>query len=147
MVVELSVLKDAFLLGLVVAWLASAYWVFRDVRARTRDRLRTRLATAVGAIPVAGLVVYMCVRPAETLAERRERRLARRVFEAALDPGERCLACGTPLRPEFLCCPGCGEGLRRPCDGCERPLAYAWNVCPHCEEPALEPNAPLRVTA
>ena len=148
MVVGLSFLRDAFLLGLVVAWLASAYWVFRDVRARTRDPRRARLATAIGAVPVGGLVVYLCVRPAETLAERRERRLARRLFEAELDPGDRCLACRTPLRPEFLCCPGCGESLRRPCEGCGQPLAYTWSVCPHCEAPAaVERDEPLRVIA
>jgi double zinc ribbon protein len=142
-----GLLRDGFLLGLVVAWVTCLVWIARDVRARTTDRRAARLATAIGVVPVAGAIVYLCIRPPETLEQRRERRLARRLFEAELDPGERCLSCRTPLRPEFLCCPGCGESLRRPCGGCGRPLAYTWSVCPHCEEPALEPDAPLRVIA
>jgi hypothetical protein len=133
---------------MVVGWLACLAWVARDVRARTTDRRAARLATAMGAVPVAGAIVYLCVRPHETLEERRERRLARRLFETELDTGERCLACRTPLRPDFLCCPGCGGSLRRACDGCGRPIGYAWSVCPHCETPAtVEPDAPLRVSA
>ena len=144
-----GLLRDGFLVGLLVAWLTSLSWVARDVRARTTERRAARLATAVAVVPVVGVVVYLCARPAETLAERRERRLARRVFEATLDPGERCLSCRTPLRAGFLCCPGCGESLRRPCDGCGRPIAYTWCVCPHCETPAPvdEPDASLRVIA
>src|SRR5262245_42378527 len=98
-----GLLRDGFLPGLVVAWVTCVVSIASDVRARTTDRRAARLATALGAVPVAGPVVYLCLRPPETREERRERRLARRLFQAEIDPGERCLVCRTPMRPEFLC--------------------------------------------
>jgi hypothetical protein len=65
-------------------------WTARDVAARTRDGLvRIGAVLLVLGLPVLGLVVYLLLRPRETLAERYERELiedilTREVSAAAL---------------------------------------------------------------
>jgi hypothetical protein len=68
-------------------------------------------------------------------------------LEEATEPEERCLDCRTPLRDEFLCCPGCGLELREPCRHCGEPLRLGWNLCPYCLKPALAEPLPLRAVA
>jgi hypothetical protein len=129
------------------AWLGAAAWVAWDARRRLRSEAHARLA-ALGVLlmPVAGIFLYLLLRPQESLLERRERRAVRRLLELELDGGERCLVCRTPVRPEFRCCPGCGELVGTPCSGCGEPLRFGWTMCPHCVTPVTAP-AHLRVAA
>jgi len=53
-----------------------AIWTFRDIRSRSRDILAHILATLlVLVLPIIGLVVYLMLRPRETLAYAYERSL------------------------------------------------------------------------
>ncbi|NIW47440.1 MAG: zinc ribbon domain-containing protein, partial [Gammaproteobacteria bacterium] len=57
-------------------WISLVVWTFRDMRARSRDPFAQLLAAVVVAIlPGAGLLVYLILRPPETLAEAYERAL------------------------------------------------------------------------
>jgi len=122
-------------------WIASVVWTARDARRRCRDRGDVRIAiTTAVLLPFAGAAFYALARPCEDPLEARERKLHLRLLEATLfDPGERCLACLTPLEPDFRCCPGCGERLRTECGDCGRLLALGWNVCPWCVKRDTEP--------
>lgn len=66
------------------------FWTARDVAARTRDRaLRVVAVLLVLALPGLGSVIYLLLRPRETLADRYEREmveeiLAREISLAAL---------------------------------------------------------------
>ena len=72
-------------LWLLAAWVASVRWVQLDARARLRNPSGLRAAVvAAGALPFLGALLWACVRPGETLLERRERRLARLLLEAEL---------------------------------------------------------------
>jgi len=69
----------------VAIWLASARWVNLDARSRLRNPNGIRAATlAAAALPFVGAALWACVRPAETLALRRERRLVRLALEEEL---------------------------------------------------------------
>jgi len=65
-------------------------WVARDVASRTRDRTMRLLAVALSAfLSVFGTLIYLLLRPSETLSERYERELieellAREVSAAAV---------------------------------------------------------------
>ena len=70
------VLIVASFLGAFLAalWLSLIIWTFHDIRARSRDIFAQILATLVVAIlNLPGLLIYIMVRPRETLAEAYDR--------------------------------------------------------------------------
>ncbi len=132
------------LLGIVFvvgAWAASVAWTARDSGRRCRDHRTRRAAVATAVVfPFAGAALYALARPCEEKLDARERRLRMRLLDTTLlDPGERCLVCLSPLEPDFRCCPGCGERLRRECGGCGELIEVGWLACPWCAQPGLEP--------
>ena len=61
---------------IVAFWLAMVIWAFRDIRARSRDRLaQLQVAALVAILTLPGLFIYLLLRPRETLAEAYERSL------------------------------------------------------------------------
>jgi hypothetical protein len=131
--------------GVTVAlWGGIAIWTFRDIRARSRDILAHILATLlVIALPVIGLIVYLMLRPRETLAEAYERSLEQEALLQAIEEPENCPGCGQRVKGEYLYCPACHTRLKRGCPECNRPLHLRWSLCPYCgasvAPQALEP--------
>jgi DNA-directed RNA polymerase subunit RPC12/RpoP len=129
-------------------WIGTILWACADARARLIRPRTIHTATAlVALLPFLGLVAWISLRPSETLAERRERKLRRRAYERLIDEGV-CVECGTELEDDFLCCPGCGTKIRNRCGDCGRSLELTWRACPHCAgrierdaEPALRAAA------
>jgi hypothetical protein len=121
---------------LVAAWAGSLSWIRHDARRRLRTAAQVRLALASGLVfPVGGLLLYLLLRPPELLLDRRERRVFRRLIEEELGLAERCYACRAEVRPDFVCCPGCGEKLSERCRSCSEPLRLHWRICPRCKTP------------
>ena len=120
--------------GLTVAlWGGMALWTFRDIRARSRDILAQLLATLlVMALPVIGLVVYMMLRPRETLSDAYERSLEQEALLQAIEEPEVCPGCGQRVKSDYLHCPACHTRLKRACPACGRPLHLRWSLCPYC---------------
>ena len=138
---------DTAVLLLVGLWVGSAFWVYTDARVRfARPERPAQLLVAALLLPLVTPLVYGCVRPAESVSERRERDLTRRLLEEALAPGERCLDCRTSVEENFLRCPGCAAELRRPCRECRVPLRLHWSACPHCAA-AVAGDGSLRLVA
>ena len=131
--------------GFTVALLGGmAIWTFRDIRARSRDILAQILATLmVIVLPGVGLLVYMMLRPKETLADTYERSLEQEALLQAIEEPETCPGCGQRVRGEYLYCPSCHTRLKTACPGCGRPLHRSWSLCPYCgtsiAPQALEP--------
>jgi hypothetical protein len=119
---------------LVVLWIACAYWVFKDARRRIDDKIVITVAVLTGIVfgPL-GLIVYAIVRPAVTLADRREHELEVQMMEQRVNEDERCTFCKTPVRDDYLVCPTCGRRLRTSCPSCRKPIDPQWRVCPYCE--------------
>jgi hypothetical protein len=131
--------------GLTVALFGGmAIWTFRDIRARSRDVLAQILATLlVIALPIIGLVVYLMLRPRETLADAYERSLEQEALLQAIEEPEVCPGCGQRVKSDYLYCPACHTRLKRACPECGRPLHLRWSLCPYCSASvapqALEP--------
>ncbi len=52
------------------AWFAMVVWVYRDMRARSRDFWVQLLAGALGVLlNISGLIIYIFLRPPETLSQ------------------------------------------------------------------------------
>jgi len=108
-------------------------WTFRDMRARSRDVLALIVAVLlVALVPLIGLVVYMMLRPRETLAEAYERSLEQEALLQAIEEPETCSGCGQRVKGDYILCPTCHTRLKQPCANCSRPLHLHWAVCPYC---------------
>jgi hypothetical protein len=122
----------------VILWLATAWWSLQDLRRRQADPAMPYLAAAmiVIASPVLfplALIVYWILRPAETLAEARERELEELLEE--LDPIEAgCPRCRRGVEPSWLTCPSCRSRLAYQCAACGRAMELDWSLCAWCGE-------------
>src|SRR5581483_10008970 len=60
------VIRNLAILFVVVFWLASAYWVYKDARRRIGDPWLVAMATVIGLLPpFLGPLVYLFFRPPE----------------------------------------------------------------------------------
>lgn len=115
----------------VVLVCALAFWIWRDAHRRGAMSLFWAIAT----IPFSFFtwMIYMIVRPPETLDEAHERETEVAAHEAELQMnGAVCPNCLKPVERDFLVCPTCLKKLKRPCEACERPIKLTWSVCPYC---------------
>jgi hypothetical protein len=128
------VIRNLAVLFVVVFWIATVYWVWKDAHRRIEDRLLVGVSTLLGVIPFIGPLIYMLFRPPEYLEDVRERELEIRAMEARLGGRDhRCPVCRAEVEDEFLVCPVCTTKLRQACTNCGRPLEQSWQVCPYCE--------------
>jgi RNA polymerase subunit RPABC4/transcription elongation factor Spt4 len=118
---------------LVAFWVGMAIWTFRDIRARTRDAFAWILAVLLVLVtgPV-GVLLYLLLRPRETLATAYDRQLEEEALLRDIQARRACPGCQTVTEPEWLMCPHCRIELRRSCEYCQRPLELDWVVCPYC---------------
>jgi hypothetical protein len=137
---------------LVLLWLATAFWTFKDARRRIGDPWLVGLAALLGLVPFLGPFLYLFFRPPEYLEERRERELEMRAIEERLaDQDLRCPVCRGRVDSSYLVCPVCTTRLKQACGECGSPLEAIWQVCPYCATPvpataldATEMLQPLR---
>jgi len=158
----------------VLLWLGTAYWAFRDMQARTENPILPYFAAALiifftPLLFLFAVVLYLIVRPRETLAEVYERSLAEESLIAEVEKNELCPVCRDRVDAEWLVCPNCRTRLHRVCPSCNRLAEPTWPLCafcghefdraayrsaarpasrPHTDEPAVEaPAAAADATA
>jgi RNA polymerase subunit RPABC4/transcription elongation factor Spt4 len=127
------------LLGAFAAalWLSLVIWTYRDMRNRSRDILAQILAALVVALLfLPGFVVYLILRPPETLSEAYQRSLEEEALLQGIEDKALCPGCSRATQLDWMLCPHCHTRLRRPCSKCGRALELQWNLCPHCGTPA-----------
>jgi RNA polymerase subunit RPABC4/transcription elongation factor Spt4 len=122
---------------IVVIWLASAYWAFRDMQGRTANPVLPYLAAAlvIGFTPIFflfGIIVYRIIRPQERLGEAYERGLAEEALIAEIEQIEHCATCGRKVRDDWIICPTCRTRLKRVCPHCTKLVGLDWSLCAWC---------------
>ncbi|MCC7106542.1 MAG: zinc ribbon domain-containing protein [Chloroflexi bacterium] len=118
---------------LVALWIASIWWAFRDIRARTTDVFLQIAATLLVAVfSFAGLVIYLILRPPKTLAQLYEESLEEEAFLQGFRVNSACPVCKLRTEPDFVFCPWCQTRLKRLCLRCEQPMTLRWKMCPYC---------------
>lgn len=116
-----------------VMWLGLVVWAYRDIRDRTRDLLyQVVCILAVLFFNLAGLLVYLLIRPQETLAQVYQRSLEEEAILQDIGDLSACPTCRRPTESDFIVCPWCRTQLKEPCSSCSRPLSYSWAACPYC---------------
>jgi RNA polymerase subunit RPABC4/transcription elongation factor Spt4 len=100
----------------IVSWVVIPIWVAGDARQRGAE---SPLLWAVFVLLtwIVGLVIYLLLRPRETVT-----------FE--------CDSCGRQVKSEYTACPHCGNDLRPRigrCPSCKRLVDRDWAFCPYCK--------------
>jgi len=145
-----GVWQDAALIAAIVLiayvavmWVAALVWTYRDIQARTRDVTAHMTAVAVVFLfNLPGLLLYLILRPKETLAESYDRRLEAEALLHELREQPTCPTCRRRVAEEFVACPYCRAVLRTACEACGKGLASGWVICPFCGTERTQPAAP-----
>ncbi len=138
--VDSNTLNDILLLtitalsaGLSALWLGMTIWTWNDMRARSRDPLAQIAATVmVFVLPGFGIMVYLMLRPRETLADAYERSLEEEALLQEIEEKPACPGCGRAARKDWQVCPYCHTRLKKACLQCGYLLELTWNLCPAC---------------
>ena len=139
--IETAARGAQFLLAIGIAyvlavWFAVVAWTFRDIESRSRSvftQVFSTLLVVLFFIP--GLLLYLILRPKETLDQAFQRALEEEYLLQDLDDLPLCQGCQRAVDPEFVICPHCQTRLRGPCPGCTRLIDLRWSVCPYCAVP------------
>ncbi len=121
----------------LLLWLGTAYWAFRDMQARTENPLLPYFAAGLiifftPVLFIFAVVLYMIVRPRETLAEVYERSLAEETLLAEVEKNQLCPVCRDRVESDWLVCPNCRTRLHRVCPSCNRLAEPSWSLCAYC---------------
>ncbi len=138
----LTAFFGAFLAAL---WLSLVFWTFRDMRARSQDRLLQLLAAAIVLLlGPAGLVIYLILRPPVTLEEVYQSTLEEEALLAEIERRPACPGCGAQAEEDWQVCPHCHTRLKKACVHCGRLMELPWRVCPFCATPVPGVRAEVR---
>jgi RNA polymerase subunit RPABC4/transcription elongation factor Spt4 len=85
-----------------------------------------------------GLLLYLLLRPRETLAEVYERSLEEEALLQDLEERVVCPGCRRKIEEDWQVCPDCHTILKKTCLNCGHLLHLRWNICPHCAAPAAD---------
>ncbi len=122
---------------LIVLWIATAYWAFRDMQQRSDNAILPYLvaATIILFTPVFFVLaywVYKIVRPHEKIGETWERNLAEEALLAEVEAIHHCPTCERRVNDEWIICPSCRTRLNRVCPNCSRLVGLDWSLCAWC---------------
>ena len=133
---------------LLIIWLASVLWVFRDIRSRTTDPTSHWISIAIAVVfPLVGLPIYLILRPSDTLTAAYDRQLEQQALLSELQTVSACPNCRRPVQDEFAVCAFCATPVKQGCSRCGRQLRLSWRFCPYCATPRTTPQAEARYAA
>lgn len=121
---------------LVALWLSLIVWTYRDIRNRVRDPLiRILAALLVAVLFLPGIVVYLILRPQQTMEEEYQHMLEEEALLQAIEERTACPGCGRHTADDWMICPNCYTKLMKPCHSCGRLMKLPWSLCPYCGTP------------
>jgi RNA polymerase subunit RPABC4/transcription elongation factor Spt4 len=133
-------LTGAYALAL---WFALIVWTYRDITSRTTNAVTQVFSTLVVVLFfVPGAIIYLILRPRETLDDAFQRTMEEEYLLQDLDDFPVCPSCRRSVRDEFLFCPHCRTELRMPCIACHRLVDVRWDNCPYCSAEQYEQDEP-----
>lgn len=123
-------LSGAYLIAL---WFALAVWAYRDIGARSQSVVTQIFATLLVVVfSIPGALLYLLLRPKDTLDEAYQRSLEEEYLLQDLGDAALCHSCQRPVEEEFILCPHCQAMLKEACPACARLINVKWAICPYC---------------
>ena len=125
-------LGAAYLLAL---WFVLIVWAYRDIESRSKSVLTQIFSTLLVVLFfIPGALLYLVLRPKETLDSTFQRSLEEEYLMQDLEATPLCPSCQHHIHDDFKVCPNCRTQLREACPACERLVDLRWNICPYCGE-------------
>lgn len=118
---------------LVALWFVLVVWTYRDIETRSRNVLTQIFSTLLVVLfYIPGVLLYMILRPKETLDSVYQRSLEEEYLLQDLEELPLCVSCQRYVEDDFILCPHCHATLREPCVECGRLVHLKWSLCPYC---------------
>ncbi|MCA1665817.1 MAG: zinc ribbon domain-containing protein [Thermomicrobia bacterium] len=122
-------------------WFALIVWTYRDIEQRSRSIITQIFATLLSVLFfVPGALLYLVLRPRDTLDEAFQRSLEEEYLLQDLEDLPRCHSCHRAIESDWVICPACHTELRHECPTCAHLVRVTWDICPYCAT-ELEPAA------
>ncbi len=117
----------------IALWFALAVWAYRDINARSQSVVTQVVGTLLVVLfSVPGALLYLLLRPKETLDEAYQRSLEEEYLLQDIEEVAVCFSCQRPVEEEYMLCPHCQTVLKEACVGCGKLVDVKWSVCPYC---------------
>ena len=140
--IDFKFVWNIFLYALIVFWFVVLYWVWLDSGDRTSNRtVRYLYVLLVASLNVVGWIIYLIIRPTQTIEEIYWADLERRYLKYETAELGDCPRCGTQLYPGFTFCPNCKYKLKRRCERCEVLVDKKNKYCPYCRQEMKEKSS------
>lgn len=131
--VNFQFIINVLFVGLIIFWIVVLGWVWLDSGERTSNiykRISYFLLVAI--FNIVGWIIYLIIRPNETIEEIYWSDLERRYLKYETSELGDCPKCGFQLLPGFIFCPNCGFELKIKCSQCDVYVDRNYKLCPYC---------------
>lgn len=120
---------------LVATWFVLIVWTFRDIESRSKNVVTQVFSTLLAVFFwIPGVLLYMILRPKETLDEVYQRSLEEEYLLQDLQELPLCPTCNHFVHDDWQLCPHCNTQLKEPCHNCGKLVDLRWDICPYCGE-------------
>jgi len=118
---------------LIVFWLVLIGWVWIDSGERTSNiKVRIMFLCLVLFLNIPGLIIYLIIRPSETIEQIYWADLERRYLKYETSELGDCSKCGNQLLPGYVFCANCGNEIKRECPNCGVLVSKGSKYCAYC---------------
>ncbi len=131
--IDFTFIWEIFLYSLIVFWIVVLYWVWLDSGERTSNKtVKFSYVLLVAVLNIVGLIIYLIIRPTQTIEEIYWSDLERRYLKYETAELGDCTKCGRQLFPGFNFCPHCRETIKIKCPNCRVNIDKRSKFCPFC---------------
>jgi len=131
--IDFNMFGTLFIVALVVFWLVIIGWVWVDSSERTSKKgLKIGYILLVIFFNIFGLIIYLIIRPSETIEEIYWEDLERRYLKYETSELGDCPRCGSQLYPGYVFCTDCGYRLKVKCPQCGVLIDKDHVFCEYC---------------
>lgn len=132
----------------VALWFSLIIWTYRDIRQRVRYvPVQILAAVVVAVLFLPGIIIYLILRPAQTLEEEYQQALEEEALLHSIEENALCPGCSRKVQNNWVVCPSCHTQLRKPCPRCGKAVELPWDVCPYCAKSLNSPSQPAPVSS
>lgn len=131
--INFNIFSFVLILLFIIFWLVIVGWVWIDSSERTSKKgLRFVYMLIAIVLNIPGLIIYLIIRPSETIEEIYWADLERRYLKFETSELGDCPKCGHQLYPGYVFCTNCGFELKKRCPKCNVVINKDHKYCEFC---------------